>query len=199
MPSLRPDRWDEVSAKVESTSDATVYPLGEEYTSYSDAINRGWKKTTEPFLFLGADDLVFHPGWLDAALRMMDGDVRVVGTNDLHNPYVKRGHHSTHSLVDRRYIERVGGVIDDGPGVVLYPYTHQFTDCEFVETAQYRNVFAACLDAKVAHIHPDFGGRPADHVDKHTRRDWERDYRLFMSRRHLWGGGHLPYFPPERT
>ena len=66
-------------------------------------------------MFAGADDLNFHPGWDTAALAVMDGWVQVVGTNDLLNPYVTAGLHATHYLVDRRYLDDVGGVVDQGP------------------------------------------------------------------------------------
>jgi hypothetical protein len=84
-------------------------------------------------VFAGADDLNFQPGWDTAALALMDGWVQVVGTNDLLNPYVTAGLHATHYLVDRRYLDDVGGVVDQGPGSFLFDgYDHQYTDTEFI-------------------------------------------------------------------
>lgn len=198
IPSLRPDRWADLRKQVKA-AEASAYFLGDRYRSYSEAINIGWRRTSEPYLFLGADDLVFHDGWLDEALKLMTGDIRVVGTNDLHNPYVRKGLHATHYLIDRRYIEQVGGVIDQGPGTILYPYRHQYTDSEFIETAISRGVFASARYSRVEHQHPDFGNRKPDEIDRRTRAHWVEDYRTFMDRRPLWGGGELEYLPPERN
>lgn len=187
IPSLRPHLWPEIRKNVKATGGA-AYFLGDRYRSYSDAINQGWKRTSEPYVFLGADDLVFHEGWLDAALEVMRGDVRVVGTNDMHNPFVLAGKHSTHSLIDRRYVKQTGCVIDRDPGQILFPYRHQYTDSEMVETAIHRGVFAPCLDARVEHRHPDFGTRSPDEIDRRTRAHWREDFDLFMERRPLWHG-----------
>src|SRR4051794_39733158 len=35
---------------------------------YARKINTGYRATDTPLLFLGADDLEFHPGWLEAAM-----------------------------------------------------------------------------------------------------------------------------------
>lgn len=199
MPSLRTHRWDAIRENLAATtSDATLYPLGAKYASYAQAINEGWRTVDEPYFFLAADDLVFNDGWLEAALAQMTGIARVVGSNDLHNPFVLDGKHATHSLVDRRYIEDVGGVIDQGPGSFLYPYDHGYTDSEFIETARYRGVFAPALDCVVEHLHPDFNGRQPDEVDARTRRKWRADFDIFESRRALWdsGGEELPYLAP---
>lgn len=194
MPSLRSWTWDGIRDNLaKSSPNATLYPLGSEYASYAEAINKGYKLTEEPWIFLGADDLVFWEGWAEAALAE---DGQVIGTNDLHNPYVIQGLHATHSLVSRDYIETVGGVIDQGPGTVLYGYDHQFTDAEFVETAIHRGVFAFAFDSKVEHLHPDFQTREPDAVDERTHSRIREDYDLFISRRHLWGGGSLSYLPP---
>jgi hypothetical protein len=69
--------------------------------NYSGAITTAYRETPAEYVFAGADDLNFQPGWDTAALALMDGWVQVVGTNDLLNPYVTAGLHATHCLVDR--------------------------------------------------------------------------------------------------
>lgn len=202
VPSIRPDTWGNLRENLAETApSATVYILDSEYGSYAEAINEGWKHCDERWLFLGADDLRFCPEWLDEALAKMVDGVKVVGTNDLHNPYVLTGHHATHYLVDRRYIEQVGGVIDGGPGSFLYPYDHGYTDSEFIETARVRGVFTVALDSVVEHLHPDFDNREPDEVDKRTRRDSSGDYETFIKRREMWIDDldHVcEYKPPPR-
>ena len=157
-----------------------------DFGTYARCINAGWRDCPERILMTSDDDCVYHAGWLPAALKLMKGDVRVVGTNDLGNPQVLAGEHSTHSLVDRRYIEQVGAVADEGPGSFMFEYDHNYTDAELIETAKARGVFAPCLDSVVEHIHPDYGGRDPDPTWEKTRRAVAQDYATFCERRHLW-------------
>lgn len=188
VPSLRTSTWERITENVRDTAPgAEVVFLGEEYPTYAKAINAGWKLTDARYLFTSADDTVFSEGWLEACLEVMGDGVCVVGTNDLHNPYVLAGEHSTHTLFDREYIETLGAVIDEGPGSFLHEgYDHGYVDSEAVETARARGVFAPCLDAIAEHLHPAFGTRDVDDVTIRTRRRWHADWQLFMRRRRLW-------------
>src|ERR1035437_6539809 len=73
--------------------------------TYPVRINRLFSLTTEPYCFLGADDLAFHPGWFQAVMRVMDtlGGDGVVAPNDLHNPS------GVHFVVARSYVDIFGG------------------------------------------------------------------------------------------
>lgn len=157
-----------------------------DFGTYGKCINAGYADSPEAVLMTSDDDCVYHDGWLDAALAEMKGEIRVVGTNDLHNPYVLSGDHSTHSLVDRRYLDEVGAVIDKGPGSFMFEYDHNYTDAELIETAKARGVFAPCLESIVEHIHPEFGGREADETWNKTRRAVQQDFEIFSKRRELW-------------
>lgn len=156
------------------------------YGTYGRAINGGYLDCPEPVVMTSDDDCTYSEGWLEVALAEMTGDIRVVGTNDLHNPHVLAGQHSTHSLVDRRYIDEVGAVIDQGPGSFMFEYDHNYTDAELIETAKARGVFAPCLESVVEHIHPEFGGREPDETWRKTRRAVGEDFRIFTERRRLW-------------
>jgi len=130
---------DTASIDVASGLDVDVV-VNEGRPNYSGAITTAYRETTAEYVFAGADDLNFHPGWDTAALALMDGWVQVVGTNDLLNPYVTAGLHATHYLVDRRYLDEVGGVVDQGPGSFQFDgYDHQYTDTEFIGTAKMRD------------------------------------------------------------
>src|SRR4029079_17775880 len=53
---------------------------------YARKINFGYRSTKNPWLFLGADDLHFHPGWLPAAAAMFSTPrFSVIGTQDMGN------------------------------------------------------------------------------------------------------------------
>lgn len=151
--------------------------------SYAGAINTGLAKTDEPVLFCGADDLHFHPGWLEAALPLL-ADYGLVGTNDLANPDVLAGRHATHYLVRRDYAIR--GCVD-APGCLLHEgYTHNYTDTEAVQTAMARNQFVACLESVVEHNHWVWGKAQIDPTYAKGRDSCAADDARFRARQHLW-------------
>jgi hypothetical protein len=187
IPSLREHLWDDILKNVAETCDAKVLFLGEEYPSYATAVNAGWKQTEARYLMTSDDDTAYREGWLDKCLAEMGDGISVVGTNDLHNPFVLHGEHSTHSLFDRRYIEKVGATWDGGPGSFLHEgYDHNYTDSEAIEVARARKVFAPCLEAICEHRHFEWGMREQDGVTRRTRRRWHADWALFMERRQGW-------------
>jgi hypothetical protein len=157
---------------------------------YARKINHAVRATREPWLFLGADDLKFAPGWLDVAIAVAEREgVGVVGTNDLGNPAVIRGQHSTHSLVSREYAVERGSI--DQPRLLLHEgYDHQFVDNEFVETARHRGQFAFAQRAVVEHLHPHWGKAENDSTYEIAVASYRRDQEIFRRRRRLWRGGH---------
>lgn len=48
-----------------------LWPAGSQ-GDYARKINYGYANTVEPFVFTGADDLAFRPGWYEAAREVMD-------------------------------------------------------------------------------------------------------------------------------
>jgi glycosyltransferase involved in cell wall biosynthesis len=158
---------------------------------YARKINAAYRQTTEALLFTGADDLDFHPGWFERAVPMLTAGIGVVGTNDRCNLRVRRGQHSTHSLVTRAYVDEHGTI--DEPGKVLHEgYIHEFVDDEFIRTAQWRKAFAPATHAIVEHLHPDVGKAPMDDSYRAQGTRMEDGRALFQSRAPLWGGGGLP-------
>lgn len=154
--------------------------------SYASKINAGFEATTEPWVFTAADDLRFHPDWLPRALRWATPDTGVIGTNDLCNPRVMCGQHSTHSLVRRSYIEAESGVVD-APGKVLCEgYAHEYCDDELVATAMARGRYVHAFDAIVEHLHPLVGKAPDDSTYRTGRVHSRQSRRLFYTRRRLW-------------
>lgn len=164
-------------------------PVGD----YARKIGRGYASTTHPYLFTGADDLRFHRGWLTAAKAAMTPGIGVVGTNDLGNPRVIAGEHSTHSLISRAYIDEQGGTADGGPGTVLCEnYLHEYVDDELVGVAKKRGAFATAPNSIVEHLHPNWakevpapGGEPDQSYAGQQRR-MRTDRNLYLRRRQLW-------------
>ena len=209
VPTLwRPHRVAPLVANVEATaSDAVVYFVAEptdpetirvveehptarlvvndRTANYAGAVNAAIEATSEPLLFVGADDLVFHDGWLEPLLELADR-FGVVGTNDLGNPEVAAGEHATHFLVRRDYA--VTGCVD-APGQLFHEgYSHNWCDREAIGTAKHRSEFAPCLQSVVEHIHPAWGKAPIDETYSKGVRTEPVDADLYRSRQHLWGG-----------
>jgi hypothetical protein len=109
------------------------------------------------YVFIGADDLEFHPGWWREAQHVIDRTgAEVVGTNDLCNPRVIAGQHATHFLVKASYLDR--GTLDKPDELMSEAYRHSFVDDEIKLTAMARDTYAHADLAVVEHLHP-FNGK----------------------------------------
>lgn len=173
------------SDTIEAVRNLGLQPVVNKRTkNYQGAVNTAYAETDGGWLFCGADDLNFGQWW-DRECLAENG--RVVGTNDLYNAYVLKGWHSTHSLVDRSYLDEVGGVVDEGPGSFLAEcYDHNFCDTEFIATAKMRGEFRPCLSAIVEHLHPAAGKAEFDATYQRSMAEFDRDGRMFDMRKSLW-------------
>lgn len=154
---------------------------------YARKINAGYRATTEPWIFTGADDLAFHPGWFTEAMKVYGETARsVVGTNDGWNGAVLAGKHSTHTLIERLYVDEHGASWD-GPGVVFHEgYDHQYVDTEMVAVANQRQQFAFAKDSLVEHLHPFAQKSKMDATYTKGLARGREDGRLFHERRHVY-------------
>ncbi len=177
------DDTDEIEALTQAGADFITVPKGR--GSWACKVNDGFRATDEPWVFTGADDLKFHPGWFDRALVWAGPDTRVIGTNDICNHRVMTGLHSTHSLFRRDYVEAFGTI--DQPGKLIHEgYPHQFADDEAVMTAKARGVYVHAYDSIVEHLHPLVGKAPDDATYRKGRARTAEGQRLFAQRRKLW-------------
>lgn len=153
---------------------------------WAKKINAAYARSTEEWLFLGADDLCFCDGWAGTAIDVgICERAGVVGMNDGGNPRVRAGLHSTHPLVRRSYIDK-HGTIDRPRQVLCEEYDHQYCDDELVETAKARGQWAFAWDAEVEHLHPYFGKSAMDETYKKALAKTYDDAALFERRRALW-------------
>lgn len=181
--------------RARGTVDVLVCPFERRPGDFARKTNHGLRETSEPWLFLGADDLDFRPGWDVACLRSAEQTgARLIGTNDLGNPLVRRGEHATHTLVARSYAEERGTI--DEPGKIYHEgYGHQWVDNELVETAKARGEWAFAADAIVEHLHPlwpdERGGHKGAMDETYTLglSSSRADRALFLRRRRLWRAG----------
>lgn len=168
---------------IQAWRDAGAEVIVDNLRTYPRKVNLGYRKTTQPWLFVCGDDVKFHAGWLDHAqhvAKMLDG--QVVGTNDLANPRVMAGEHATHFLLSRRYVDEVGASWD-GPGVVCHEgYGHWWVDDELITAAKQRGVFQMALGSVVEHFHPVWGTAPDDEVYAKAQESAKADKALFDAR-----------------
>ena len=179
------NRRDGITARALRAAGADHFIVGGRGT-YPEKINAALHRTDEPLIFTAADDLHFHPGWFPAALEQLDDGAGVVGTNDLGNPRVVAGEHSTHSLVTRAYAMDPGGAWDT-PGSILHEgYRHLFCDDELVGVAQARGVYRHAAESVVEHLHPHHAKAESD-ATYALGSKFVRDDRATYDRRvHLW-------------
>lgn len=156
--------------------------------SWARKINRGYERTREPWLLLGADDLAFRSGWIDVVRTMLGSHAGVIGTNDLGNSATISGRHSTHPLVRRVYATHCG-TVDERAKVVHEGYRHNFPDSELVATAMKRGLYLHRSDCIIEHLHPLWGKGQNDAVYALGQRDFARDQALFRERATRFGFG----------
>lgn len=172
----------QIEATMATTAETIIVPWKPGPGDYARKINHGIAYTQGEWIFQGADDLRFHPGWDDAALAV---GYPVTGTNDLGNPLVIRGGHATHSLVHRQYVEEQGTV--DEPGKLLHEgYDHCWVDNELIETARSRGAFRAARRSHVEHLHHIWRKGQDDATYRRGQEGYQRDHALFLTRRALW-------------
>jgi glycosyltransferase involved in cell wall biosynthesis len=150
---------------------------------YAKKINLGYLLLDGEWLFQGADDILFRPGWDVAALQVAQrSGKRVIGTNDLHNPSVKKGTHSTHSLIARAYVDARFATVDESDPVLFEGYDHQYVDLELIEVAKRRKEFAFAAQAVVEHFHPHWGNAESDPTYRKAFRRTVADRQLYAQR-----------------
>lgn len=150
---------------------------------YANTIQSIYEASREPFFIHANDDFEFHKNWDEVPLSMFDrAELMVVGMKQTEGDT----HGSAISMVRRRYIEDMSGVIDM-PKRVFYPYNHNYVDTEFTETAQFRNVWAQCDPRVITHMHPGFTGGEKDATYLKNEATVNLDQTTYEARRHLWG------------
>lgn len=182
-----PSDVQEISALEENSVKFIIMP--EDYEGrgdYAKKINTGYKSIDAEWYLTGADDLKFFPGWFEAAMNIHAvSRACVIGTNDMGNPRVKAGTHSTHTLVLGEYIKECGTI--DQPGKIFHEgYTHCYCDDELVETAKWRGAWVFSKDCRIEHLHPYWKKGQMDSTYKIGQKFQKEDERLFLKRKRLW-------------
>jgi hypothetical protein len=167
-----------------SDADTVIVPWEPDRADFAKKINLAYNTFEEDWYFQAATDLVFQPGWDTRAFHVArNSRCGVIGTNDLGNPSVQRGHHATHIIFSRAYIEEYGSGTFDGSGAVFSElYDHQFCDTEFIQTAKLRKQFKPSLRSVVEHMHPHWGKGEMDGTYLKSERSYREDAALYSQR-----------------
>jgi hypothetical protein len=194
---VQEDDYAEIQALDHEKADYLVVPP--ERTTWPQKINEGVAHTTAPWILFAADDVRPWPGWWLATRDARRDGVGVIGTNDMGNPRVMAGKHTTHPLVRRSYIEDEGASLD-GPGLAICEeYRHSFSDDELVQLAMARLQWRFCSKSVIEHLHPFWGKGSNDRTYEigtshflHDQHVWQarcpRIMELFNKRRQAEGG-----------
>lgn len=149
--------------------------------TFTQRINHGFRETTEPWTFTGADDIFFHAGWFDEVMKVAERTgAAVIAINDLMNPA------GTHFAVQRSYIHELGGY-KDGQGTVFYEaIAHAYCDDALRLTAQNRGKFEYAREAIVEHMHVGCGKNEMDDIYRLGESTMHEGYQIFTSHSDLW-------------
>ena len=199
IPAMRPHLFEGLAQGIETTAGpAKAYfmvgtPEGEKECSrlgvswfrdeggtWGERLNYMAQHTTEPYLFLGADDVIFHPTWLNEAQAKMGENDGIVFVADRQNPS------GTLALVSRMYLNQWSGCLDQ-PDVLIHPgYHHNFSECELREVGNVRKRCWLQHMATVEHVHWLTGRAEKDEVYELGQSRWDDDERLFRERAAMW-------------
>jgi len=180
---------DEQESIAEAQRCEAIALINDRSSSYAGAVNTGAAWSCNEWLFLGADDITFYPGWLTACYAAAaEKKALVIGTNDKH--FGERTGTSTHFLVSVPYIDRPGATFDGKAGLVLHEgYQHYCVDNELMAAAKARKVYAYAPDSIVEH-HPGWPAegiffdksKQADEKARRNREVFDLDRKLFAAR-----------------
>ncbi|HEX2910410.1 MAG TPA: glycosyltransferase family 2 protein [Chloroflexia bacterium] len=152
--------------------------------TYVNAINTGYQKTQEKFIFCGADDLSFTEGWDEKVLTCFTANPKagMVGVKDSW-PITKTGKHASHFCVSREYIQKFSGVEDEANVIYSSLYYHLMCDIETEQTAMKRNAFLMS-EGVVNHLHWFMGQAKKDATYDRAMLCQRHDEEVYTQRRH---------------
>lgn len=174
--------------KSDLASKKKIKELGEKFIFnegklYVGAINTGYRKTKEPFVMAGSDDLDYSKDWDVITLEdFKDKKIGMIGYPD-EWPISKTGLHGSHFSVRRTYIEKQSGVEDEKNVIYFSGYWHQHCDIETENTAQKRRAWKQSK-AIITHLHWSTGKQPIDPTYEKSIACNPHDWAVYCKRRY---------------
>jgi glycosyltransferase involved in cell wall biosynthesis len=175
---------DKAEIRALAAAGADYFTVPARHGTWAKKINAGYRASTEPYIFTAADDLLFHPEWLERAGHDDRRHRRRRHERPLQPAdHARRPRHAQPGV--SAYVEQFGTI--DEPGKVLHEgYPHDYADDELVATAKARGAYAHALDSIVEHLHPWAKKAPDDATYRLGRRNRARGRQLFRRRQRLW-------------
>jgi hypothetical protein len=135
--------------------------------------NAGAAASYADWFVLGADDLLFRPGWLDVALATDKGGYVGLRTQGSGAP-----EYAEHYMASRAFcIKHLGGCL------VIPHYLSQYLDVEAWARAQRAGVAVSTAEIVAEHRHWANGGAPFDATYQLSRNVVANDDAMFLARR----------------
>lgn len=161
------------------------YTIDKQLPSGVNASNCGYWAVKSNWFVLSQDDIIFHPNWLENALKHIAKGIKVIGLYDGY-PYHLQSQHSVAWLINRNYVQR--NSLSIGHKNVLFnpDYKKNYADNELNDTAKFRGVWAFASDSLAEHLHPGFNKSKMDSTYQMNENFLSEDRELYNSRIHLW-------------
>lgn len=138
--------------------------------------NMGAAAASGDAFVLGADDLKFHPGWLEAALEGL-AKLNWCGLVAFNDMSPATGELATHYLISKNY------AANDWGGVMAIPsYFQHFIDTEATARARRDKCFYYAEDAKVEHLHWLWNKAENDDVYKRGQEHYSEGADIYNER-----------------
>lgn len=162
--------------------------LGTEFITcngeYVECINSAVQETDNPFIFCGADDILFTKNWDKKLLKVME-DEKVMVTGGIDDWTIsKSGVHVSHPLVRRSYL---GQSYWNATTNDLYcpEYIHYQCDIELEQLAHTRGALKVCDTCEIPHHHYVNGKSQDDYTYTRSRNNnIIKDTKTYNERRH---------------
>lgn len=169
-------------AEVARRTEGPIVVVEDQGGTWAQRLNRGYKVTDESYIYTGADDLAWRPGWFESAQRILDSIDGVVATNDLHNMA------GTHFLLTRNYIDTIGAALGQPLGTIADEgFEHCYADDFLRSTAKHHGRWGGVVrDAVVEHMHPGAGKAESDEIYKIGEATMGQGLATYQERAHLW-------------
>ena len=178
---VEPDDVASMAAVADLKTPRAIFIHNEDPHTYVSAINTGYKKTFEPIIYCGADDIVFYDGWDTNAQKYFD-KYGFVGTVDAWR-ISQTKLHASHFFVTRKYINEQSGV-EDEPGVIYSSHYHHLQcDIETEQTAMKRKQFVISSRSRVEHNHWFVGSAKKDATYERAMECQLHDMNIYEGRR----------------
>lgn len=125
---------------------------------------------------LGADDIIWHEGWLESALYCASKNkAQVIGLNDGHT---NLQHYGAHYMVHRDFIR------NQLDGFFIPPeYKSWWFDREICERANQLGLYAPCHEAMAEHLHPEWNTAQMDATYEAGYELHDADRELYQTRK----------------